>query len=58
MGPEATEVYNLYSLCQELHSLPDAGGVNDQDAVVMHLFLVIVAATREEAIEASRRRQS
>lgn len=38
---------NLYSMCKELHCLPLAGGLEDQDWLVLHFFQVIVDSIGE-----------
>ena len=38
----------LYNLCKEFHSLPAAGGVEDQDYLIMHYFSIISSCVAEQ----------
>lgn len=50
---ESHEVMTLYRLCETFHSLPVAGGLLDQDAVLIHLFSIITSLQNEK--EAQRK---
>jgi hypothetical protein len=49
-------VVNLANLCSITHALPRAGGVLDQDALLMHLFMVTYGAQQERQERDSKRR--
>ena len=40
-------IIELYNFCKEFRALPRAGGVQDQDSYVMHLFDAIMVYANE-----------
>jgi len=53
--PESHDILNTYELCKEMHCLPEPGGLNNQDAVLVHLFKIILQLTREKESQQQRR---
>jgi hypothetical protein len=52
---EASEVITAYNLCERLHCLPYAGGLYDQPARVVDLFIAVMSAHDErEAIDRNK----
>lgn len=46
---ELVEAELVYNMCQEFQTLPDAGGVLDQDVAVLRLRSILVAGGYFEA---------
>lgn len=44
----ALEMLNLWSLCGRFNCLPKAGGIEDQDAIVIEYFSIIIRVLNEK----------
>jgi len=53
--PEVQEVISMVRLCQAMHTLPQAGGLLDQDALFVYLLERVLLADQKKAeLEAAR----
>lgn len=48
VAPEAIEFLNIVQICQEFHTLPDQGGLLDQDSLFIHLLGWVLTFSEEK----------
>jgi hypothetical protein len=42
------DLLELHAMCKEYHSLPTAGGIHDQDHLLMRKLFIVMAAIKEK----------